>query len=163
MFSNVKDVPLNNAEYLSGIEEAIAGGRYFSQLTFNSADAKSNILFTEDALAMTTGEKTGAQCIADNDAQPFKTQEVKTPETIAAAAEDFTVLETSFFIADVYREKTGADIGLIAHDVAYRGNMMRIYAGDLTADDVKALKPRSFENKSTLIKAAMTGEQLLDA
>lgn len=163
MFSNVLNVPLNNAEYLSGIEDTIATGRYFSQLTFKSPDAASNISFTKDALAMTLGEKTGAECIADNDAHPFKTADVQEPETVATVAEDFTMLDTSFFIADMYREKAAADIGLIAHDITYRGNLMRIYAGELNADDVKSLKPRSFENKSTLIKASMTGQQLLDA
>ncbi|MDO5112481.1 MAG: extracellular solute-binding protein [Clostridia bacterium] len=163
MFSNVKDVPLNNAEYLSGIEDAINKGRYFSQLTFALPDVKSNISFSKDALAMTLGEKTGAQCIADNDVHPFKTEEVQEPEPVATVAEDFTILDTSFFIADMYREKAGADIGLIAHNVAYRGNLMRMYKGELDADDIKSLKPRSLENKSTLIKATMSGRQFMEA
>lgn len=164
MFSNVKDVPLNNAEYLMGIEEAIAQGRYFSQLTFASPSAASNISLTKDAKAMLLGEKTAAECVAANDAQPFKTGAAAAlPETIATVAENFTMLETSFYFADMYREKAGADIGLIAHNAQYRGNLIRMYKGPLNADDVKAFKPRSFDNKTTLVKASMTGKQILDA
>lgn len=163
MFSNVKGMPLNNAEYLSGISDAIANGRYFSQLTFAPASGKSNISFSKDALAMTLGEKTGAQCIADNDAHPFKAEAATPLETVATVAEEFTMLDTSFFIADMYREKADAEIGLIAHNVNYRGNLLHMYAGTLNADDIRSLKPRSFANKSTLVKVSMTGQQILDA
>ncbi|MDD3883269.1 MAG: extracellular solute-binding protein [Eubacteriales bacterium] len=163
MFSNVKDIPLNNADYLGGITEAVRDGRHFSQLSFSSPNTLSKVSFTNDAKAMLLGEKTAAQCIADIDAAPLKSINVQPPEAIVTVAEDFGILDTSMLMADMYREKARADIGLIPNNVVYRGNIMRIYSGGLNADDIKALKPRSFDNKAALIKVSMTGQQLLDA
>ena len=112
---------------------------------------------------MTLGEKTGAQCIADNDAHPFKDADTAAPEVIATLSEDFTSLEASCLFADIYRERMDADIGLIAHACAYRGNLLPLFAGDVTANLLKSVKPRSLANKSALVKVSMTGAQLLEA
>ncbi len=46
--------------------------------------------------------------------------------------EDFTILETSCFIADAMRSTTGAEISLILHGTYYKGNLAKIYKGDVT-------------------------------
>ena len=184
MLSNVKDVPLTRPEAMAGIETVIEQGHKFSRLDFpgsserNWADRESaqnmtsgsvgerSWTFRESALSMVTGEKTGAQIIAEIDRKPYKTAEeagVGSAQKIAEVAEDFTVLEFSCYIADMYREQAGAEIGLINHGVAYRGNLVRIFAGDMFASYMYPIKPRSFANGSTLVKLSMTGRQILDA
>lgn len=166
MFSNVKGVPLNRAEHLAALQPAIEQGRMFELMDFRGPPGAPQFGMHTDALALLKGEKTVAECIAAVDAQPYPLAGAAAkaaPEVIATAAQDFTILETSAYLADMYREATGADIGLINNCHAYRGNLMRIFKGDLTAAHVQTLKPRSFANGSTLVKVSMTGRQLMDA
>ena len=44
-----------------------------------------------------------------------------------------------------------------------RFEIMRIYSGNITAEKVTYLKPRSFDNDTKLLKVKMTGKQLKDA
>ncbi|MCI1734991.1 MAG: extracellular solute-binding protein [Bacilli bacterium] len=82
---------------------------------------------------------------------------------IASAGADFTVLETSEMFSDMFQAKSGSQISLVLNNVAYRGNLMRIYQGDFTAQMIKFLALRSLDNNSTLITATMTGQQITDA
>ena len=184
MVSNVKGVPINESEAMAGIEDVIAQGNMFSRFDFpgsnevnwqNRENAHSAVngeagertwTFRECTLSMTRGEKTGAEIIAEIDAKPYRSAEESgtgSAEKIAEVAEDFSVLAFSNYIADMYREKADADIGLINHGVAYRGNLVRIFAGDMFDSYMYPIKPRSFANDSTLLKVAMTGRQLMDA
>lgn len=163
MFSNVKNVPFVNAESIPDIAEAIEEGRYFGHLSFAQGERKGNLDFSKDALAMLLGEKTGEQCIADNDLHPFKEEGAVQMNPLVTLEKDFTVLETSYLMADIYREKADADVGLIANDIPYRGNMINLYKGTLAAEQLSAIKPRSFDNGSTLVKVSMTGADLLEA
>ncbi|MEA4912290.1 MAG: extracellular solute-binding protein [Oscillospiraceae bacterium] len=165
--SNVKgvDVPVSSA--LASLQPTLDEGHRFSLLFFDGDSGRINFSITNDAKAMASGEATKAECLAAIEADPYQAyesaEEKAAPETVAAVDRDFTILETSFYIADMYREATGADVGLIANNIACRGNLMRIFAGELNVADVAVLKPRSLANGSTLVKAAMTGQQLLDA
>lgn len=163
MISNVVSVPFNSGEVLAGVQSAISTGHHYSELTFAPSGQASNVQFRQDALAMLKDEKTATQCIADNDAQPFTSLDEDKTTKLAEITEEFTILDTSCFIADVYRETADADIGLIANNVVYRGNIVRLHKGDFTDADITSYKPRSFDNKATLIKVSMTGEQLLKA
>lgn len=165
MMSNVIGVDLPHGELLAALGPTLEGGRLFTALSFSEGEKKPGFSLHKDALAMTRGEKTAAQCLADVDEKPFLTPEesVQKPPVVGRAGADFTILETSCFLADMYRETAKAQIGLIVNNAAYRGNLMRIFAGDLSSADVTVLKPRSLAGGSTLVKAEMTGRQLLDA
>lgn len=164
--SNVKNVDSPQNSALSSLQPALDEGHQFTLLRFYGENRSINFQLTGDAKAMAIGEKTEDECLAAMDAassvKSESTQEV-IPEVIATAKTNFTILETSCYIADTYRETAGADIGIIANNIAYRGNLMRIFAGDLTAPHVNVLQPRSLGNDSELVKATMTGKQLLDA
>lgn len=164
--SNVKNVDPPESSALSALEDALDEGHQFTMLSFSGENCGISFPLTNDANSMTVGEKTEEECLAAmarDTSAPSEAAESSEPEHVATVLEDFTVLETSFYIADMYRETAGADIGLIANNIAYRGNLMRIFAGELTDADVLVLLPRSFTNDSTLVKATMTGQQLLDA
>lgn len=84
-------------------------------------------------------------------------------ETVATSEKDFTVLETSMLLSDMFKEKTGSDIALVINNNNYRGNLMRIFKGSITPDMITNLKPRSFDNKSKLQRVVLTGENLIKA
>lgn len=50
---------------------------------------------------------------------------------IGTAGEDFTILETSIYNADVIREATGAEIALILSNYYYKGNLSQLFRGDI--------------------------------
>lgn len=165
MISNVKNVPLSQPEHLNSLGQAIENGHTFARLDFKSKSGEATFSMTGSLREMVNGETTGAECITAIDAQPYKpaAEPVTPPETVAKAEEDFTILEVSNYFADMYRETAGADIGLIVNNSAYRGNLMRIFKGDINVADVTVLKPRSFANDSALAKVSMTGKQIRDA
>lgn len=164
--SNVQDVPLNQSEDLAALQPAIDAGHMFEVLDFACKKENAHPDLYHNALDIATGAKTPEECITatDADGSPSAPEAAATPaETLATVENDMTMLETSFYLADMYRERAGADIGLISHNNAYRGNLMRFFAGDVTAPMVTVFKPRSFANGSALVKASMTGQQILDA
>lgn len=164
--SNVKNVNPPTNSVLSALQPTIDEGHEFQLLNFSGENPTIRFQLTNDAKLMYAGEKTAEECIAAMNVSPSEqtvSAEAAAPETVATAEKDFTILETSFYMADLYREAAGADVGLIADNIAYRGNLMRIFAGALTPDHVAVLMPRSLGNDTTLVKASMTGQQLLDA
>lgn len=164
--SNVKNVDPPENSALSELQPALDEGHQFSLMSFYTDNCSITFQLTNDARLMTAGEMTEDECLAAMAVPRAAGGESgggSAPEAIAVAAADFTILETSCYIADMYREAAGADIGLIADNTAYCGNLMRIFAGELTASHVTVLMPRSLPNGSTLVKATMTGSQLIDA
>lgn len=163
--SNLNGTSVSQEGALAALQPAIEAGHMFEFLKFLSDKGRANFSLYTDALDMTTGKRTGKECLASVDANPYTPLEnvvKKQPEVIATVTENMTMLETSFLIADAYRESANADIGLIVHGEVCRGNLMRLFAGDINSDIVFVLKPRSFANKSALTKVSMTGQQLLD-
>lgn len=165
-FSNVKGVEINQDGDCAALEPAISAGHVFERMEFIAPTGTSLASLYNDAYKLMSGKATAAECIAANDSRKYAQAAASKAEpenVLASAPKDMTILETSLFIADAYRAITDADIGLIVNNEVYRGNVMRVFAGDITPSFVTVLKPRSFANDSVLIKASMTGAQLLDA
>ena len=115
--------------------------------------------------AMTLGQMTESQAVSsvDEAAAAARANRSSTEPAVAKASADFTILEVSNLFADMFKEKVSSDVALVLNNAVYRGNVMRIFTGDITASKVTYLKPRSFDNGATLVKATMTGAQLLTA
>jgi raffinose/stachyose/melibiose transport system substrate-binding protein len=153
---------------LTSLQSVIDQGHISAKDTFDLDGVGANVFsgtinIRAGIKDMTAGTKTAAQAIADYDASAKQAEDNPTAQTetgLASASENFSILETSELFADVFREKTGADIALVLDDVTYRGNVMRIYKGDITDSKVTYLKPRSLDSKSTLVTVSMTGRQL---
>ena len=163
--SNVKGVELNRSGELAELQEAVDQGHLFGLLDFKGERGYGFDLHGLSQ-AMAAGTMTAEECMAEADralSASAEEPEKEPPALLATAAKDLSMLETSFLMADMYREAADADIGLIAHNEAYRGNLMRIFAGDLTEDMVTVFKPRSFANDAALVRLAMTGEQIIAA
>lgn len=77
---------------------------------------------------------------------------------IGTASADFTVLDTSLYIADVMREATGADAALILSGSFYTGNLARIFKGDICLPNRFILK--SVGAKDYLTTYEITGANL---
>lgn len=77
---------------------------------------------------------------------------------IGNAKEPFTVLETSTYIADTMRKTTGAQIALLPNLSYFKGNLARIYAGEITLPQRFYIKGLSEED--CLVTYEITGQNL---
>ncbi len=104
----------------------IAAGRVFF------ADYYASNAFVPTWQAYVTGGMTLADFVAANDAaKPADYLGALDEAPIGTASEDFTVLDTSIYTADVMREATGADLALILSGSFYTGNLARILKGEI--------------------------------
>ncbi len=107
----------------------------------------------------TTGAMSLDNFVAANDAsKPIDFISVLNNTPIGKASDDFTMLDTSIYNADVMREATGADIGLILHNYFFTGNLARIFKGDIVLPERFILK--SVGGKSYLTVYEITGANL---
>jgi len=106
-----------------------------------------------------SGQMSLADFVAANDAaKPADYLGALNEAPIGTAAEDFTVLDTSLYIADVMREATGADAALILNGSFYDGNLARIFKGDIRLPSRFVLK--SVGSKDYLTTYEITGANL---
>lgn len=80
-------------------------------------------------------------------------------ETIAQATDDFSVLETSYYIADKMRQATGADIALVPSGGFYCSNMADIPKGAVTSD-TRLFYQKGIGDKDFITTYTLTGAQL---
>jgi raffinose/stachyose/melibiose transport system substrate-binding protein len=80
-------------------------------------------------------------------------------ETIAQAADRFTVLETSYYIADKLKQATGADIALVPNGNFYCSNMADIPKGDIT-NDLRLFYQKGIADKNFVTTYELTGAKL---
>ncbi len=106
-----------------------------------------------------TGNMTMDEMISANDASmPSDYMQALSETPIGKAAADFSVLETSCYNADVMRAFTGADIALLPNAYFYKGNLARIFAGDIVLPNRFVLKGVSA--KDYLTSYEITGAKL---
>lgn len=79
--------------------------------------------------------------------------------TIANASNDLSMLETSYYVADVARRTTGADVGIIPNGGFYESNLTTIFAGDIS-DNANLFYMKGVAEKDCLTTYKMTGAQL---
>lgn len=171
MITSTKNKWMQDSEISRSIASVIEKGQVCPRDYFNLNGVSEDVFFGAEVIRkefidMQAGTKTVTTALADYDQQVKKalaSPASAAEEAVGKASEDFTTLQTTSMFADMFKEKTNSDISLVLHGVAYRGNLMRIYTGDITPSMVTYLKPRSFDNKSTLITASMTGKQIKEA
>lgn len=125
--SSVKSAQENLKQEYWDIQTCIENGQIFF------ADRIGSDLHNEILKAYLKGERTLEQTLAETDAMTSTLQAAQEPEeSIGTAEEEFTILETSSFIADAMRSASGAEIALIPHSTYYAGNFAKFYEGDVT-------------------------------
>lgn len=106
-----------------------------------------------------TGEITMDEMIkASDDADPMNEIGLTKLPPIGKAEKDFTVLETSLFMADVMQEVTGAKIAVILNNYYYKGNCARIYKGDIVLPE--RFGPKNISGQDYLTIYEITGANL---
>lgn len=82
-----------------------------------------------------------------------------TYEKIGEASEDFSVLETSYYLADKMKAATGADFAVMPSGGFYRSNMAYITKGDITSD-ARLFYQKGIASKDYITTYSLTGKQI---
>ncbi len=118
------------------IRNCVDSGRIFFAEDFGSNE-NVKVILTDWLLGSADMEAT----LAALDAMPQKSSTGKLElEPIGKASEDFTVLETSIYEADVMRDITGADVALMLNNNYYKANLAQIFEGDIVLPERFYLK-----------------------
>ena len=161
---SVKDYTGSNELY-DQVSGYIESGTYHAALSFAPGAELSKPLETLlNNAVKAVGEGTDIHtAVADLDAAygAALSQGVEEPryETIAQAADNFTVLETSYYIADKMKQATGADVALVPSGGFYRSNMADIPKGGIT-NDTRLFYQKSIGDKDYITVCKLTGAQL---
>ena len=149
----LRNIDLNNTEDYPEIARCIDEGRAFYADSFGGAElAKSYHRYL-------LGEQSLGQTVAALDAAvPAGGPAFLEEAVLGTAEEPFTVLETSMLMADVLREKTGADVGLILNNSFYKGNLAQLPAGEIRGSSWFYLKGLGKQDAVTVYE--ITGKDL---
>ena len=151
--SSLKEYTLDADTISPEASDCIQSGRVFY------ADYYASNAFVPTWQKYVSGEMPLEDFVAANDAaKPADYLGALNEAPIGTAAEDFTVLDTSLYIADVMREATGADASLILNASFYTGNLARILKGDIRLPSRFVLK--SVGSKDYLTTYEITGANL---
>lgn len=135
------------------IENCVENGRVFFADHYGSNEYIP--VFKE----WTAGNMTMEEMIEANDNfEPLDELKQLTEAPIGTAAEDFTVLETSIFNADVMQKAAGAQIALMLNNYYYKGNLTELFKGDIVYPERFTLK--SVSAKDYLTTYEITGKNL---
>lgn len=164
MFSSVKGSSSPDIPEIQDLIPTLNAGRY---AIFPELKNAKNAL--RDGLAgLLRKEISKAQLMENVDVENSKPVIVQKPEVIGQAVSQFTLMETGQYITDVMKKETNSDIALFldnGKDGLYNGKGVsgRIYAGDVTMDDIVRIMPDlKSGDKGLLTKVKMTGEQLIE-
>ncbi len=80
-------------------------------------------------------------------------------EVLTTATEDFSMLETSYLIADILKQLTGADIGIMLNGGFFRSNLAMLNQGEVTSD-VSLFVMKGMGTEDYLTTYSMTGKQI---
>lgn len=178
VISSVKGVELQNNALLESAAATIEKGHVVPQPFFvNVSSIETQQVLLRDLEQYVAGEIDRSQFMADMDqSRDSALQNEKAVQTISigTAEENFTILETSLLMAQVFQEKTGAQIGLCPSNTTKPGNNWKIYQGEIEygrTDTIDYSLDLSFphieedENKleEKLVLTRMTGAGILQA
>ena len=142
MYSSVNNVPLPSQPGLEPILPDLAQSRVaiFPELK-NAQTALRQAL-----AAMLKGELTKDQLITAVDSLNIPPHTPTRRKSLCEATENFTLIETGSLVADIMREKTGADIALFmdnGKDGQFNGKGIsgKIYQGEQTIEDILRILP----------------------
>lgn len=151
--SGLKDYVQETEETYGEAGDCIRNGRIFFADYYASND------FVPTWEKYVTGRMSLEDFTAANDAaKPAEYLSALDETPIGTASEDFTVLDTSLFIADAMRKAAGSEIALILNGSFYTGNLARIFKGDICLPNRFTLK--SVGSKDYLTTYEITGANL---
>lgn len=161
LVTNIKDVAPAVSASASGIQKTIREGRIITDF-FLTAEPKLNA----QARDMLTGNMTVEQWLKDGDLyrdEYLKGITMYDPNALGTCEETLTKLDTALMMGQVYRDVTGADIGLVYVNTAEQGANCRLFAGTLNTTAVRNMAPdRTSAEGEGIASGTMTGQQIMD-
>ena len=161
LVTNIKDVAPVVSASTSGIQKTIREGRIITDF-FLTAEPKMNT----EARDMLTGNITVEQWLKDGDLyrdEYLKGITMYDPDALGTCEETLTKLDTALLMGQVYRDVTGADIGLVYVNTSEQGANCRLFAGTLNTTAVRNMAPdRTSAEGEGIASGTMTGQQIID-
>lgn len=161
LVTNIKGVTPVVSESTSGIQKTILEGRCITHF-FLSAEPKLN----KEARDMLTRKISVEQWLKNGDIyrdEYLKGITMYDPNTLGTCEETFTKLDTALLIGQVYRDVTGADIGLVYVNTSEQGANCRLFAGTFNTTAVRNMAPdRTSAKGEGIASGTMTGQQIID-
>jgi ABC-type glycerol-3-phosphate transport system substrate-binding protein len=172
--SNIAGVPIVENEFSENIIDTVERGQIIS--TFYLAEGETNKQVERQMLGtlgdMLYGNMSVTEWLegADKTRDDYLAGNMTTAEEVYGTVEEtLTRLEATYTVADMYRELTGADIG-IASGGGYRlSTNGYLYKGDITDSLLSCVTPNKepkaeLENDmdEKICVASLTGQQILD-
>lgn len=161
LVTNIKDVTPVETEYNRGIMKTIQEGRLITDFT-TSAEPKMNA----EAKDMLTGKISVEQWLKDADLYRDDVLNGITMydgEDLGTCEETLTRFETALLMGQIYRDVTGADIGLVYVDKSEQGANCRLFAGTLSSKAVGNIAPdRTSAEGEGIAYGTVTGQQIMD-
>lgn len=155
------DIPADNPA-TKYVQEAYQRGNLYPVIEFDFT--KADVLELQKASVQAVFE--GAQvdeAIAMMDESLRQSFAAPTPkktyETLAVAEADFTMLESSYYLADKLRQAAGADVGLMIDRGYFRSNLASFDQGEITAD-LSRFVMKGVSAEDYLTSYRLTGAQL---
>lgn len=135
--SNVKGTDITTGgAFMDGVAETIAKRNIFPEVRYTDLAFNNpfQVAFREALMGYVDGSMTMEAAMAHCDAAMEALKNAEEPEEVVygSASQNFTVLETAEFVADILREEAQADVALVlANQLAY-GEAGNFYVGDIT-------------------------------
>lgn len=159
--TNIKGVTPVESAATSGIQKTIREGRIITDF-FLTAEPKLNT----QARDMLTGKISVEQWLTNGDLyrdEYLRGITMYDPNALGTCEETLTKLDTALLMGQVYRDVTGADIGLVYVDASEQGANCRLFAGTLNTTAVRNMAPdRTSPEGEGIASGTMTGQQIMD-
>ena len=164
--SNVKKVPLVTDVFSEAVKDTIEEGRIISDFYYGTSELKIEEQLRATVPALMNGEITISEWLsgADNERDRYLNEE-KVDRVYGQVERTLTKLETALVIGDMYREITGADIGIVLVGNYYYSVNERLYAGDITDEAILCISPDKGLAKETdmgIVTSRMKGRQIIE-
>lgn len=168
--SNVKGVDTSSGGgFMDGVAATIAKGNIFPEVRYTELAFNNpfQVAFREALMGYVGGTMDMAAAMRHcDDAMQVLESAVKPEAAVyGTASENFTVLETTEFIADILREEADADVALVMANTLTYGISGNFYAGDITDESLKMVTLDHVSGVdptyNRLVTMDLTGEQLL--
>lgn len=171
--SSIKDIPWKNTAFFEAVENTIEEGRLVPVPNLS----RTSVLSVEEYLISTLPQLLSEnvsiqQFTADLDrASSIIDSDFSEDEIIGQAEESFSVLQLTQLMADIFRERADAQIGLCQANSRRSGIGIQLYKGDLVYNFKETkldwrlnhgfLSSNNNESSPVLMRARMTGSSLM--
>lgn len=168
--SNVKGTGTGSSgAFMDGVAATIAKGNIFPEVRYTELAYNNpfQVAFREALIGYVDGtmDMDAAMQHCDNAMQALENAVESEEAVYGSASENFTLLETAEFIADMLREEAAADFALVMTNNFTYGVAGNFYAGDITDLSLKVVTLDHVsgvdETYNRLVTIDLTGEQLL--